>query len=166
MLLRAAYPGAFGADRFHRFFDAESFAEARSIDEALAEWHAFGAFVFTHCVWLACKDGDMASTVLDYFRPGVLELLSGNDRAYGFFLEIAQEREVDYVTRFAALEGGNGAKLTGFFARAVARITGSFSEDAESLGLPQPAPIDYVVSLTQYAVGVMTHTKDAIKSHV
>ena len=162
MLLRTVYPAAFGADMFHRLFDAKSFAEGRSIDEALAEWHAFGAFVFTHCVWLAVKDRDAISTVLDSFRPGVLRLLSGNDYAYSFFLEIAERREADYMKRFAALRGGNGAKLFGFFTRAVSRIIGSFSEEAESAGLPQDAPIDCVVPLSEYTMGVMSCTKDAI----
>jgi len=116
LFLRAAYPVAFSADRFHGFFDADSFAEGQNIDLALAEWHAFGAFVFTCCLWLACKDRGGISTALDYFRPGVLELLSGNDRAHGFFLEIALEREKDYMKRswLASLPTQQHASLVGF----------------------------------------------------
>lgn len=159
--LAEAYRGAFAADKFHGLFDTASLAPDQNVDVALAEWHAFGAFVFTYCLWVVYDDQDKVFSVLDSFQPDLLRSFFLNEACEKRFLEIASDREKDYVVRFRRAK--EGRDLECFFSRATARITGQFSSELDLQGIPQPTDIALTLPLTDYTMAVLGETKSAIE---
>lgn len=159
--LADAYREAFGADRFHSLFDNASLADGQTIDFALAEWHAFGAFIFTYCLWVVYNDRNKVSPILNCFHPALLSSLCLNEVAEKRFLTIASDREREYVDHFQRVK--DGADMGIFFSRVIARITGDFSSDCDSKGLPQTSDLAINAPLCGYVIDVMKHTKLAIQ---
>ena len=156
-----AYRVAFGADQFHSLFDHTALADGQPIDFALAEWHAFGAFIFTYSLWVVYNDRSKVAPILDSFRPALLDSLSLNEVAEKRFLEVASDREKEYVGHFQRVK--DAPSMATFFSRVVARITGGFSSDCDSKGLPQTSDIAVTVPLSGYAMDVINHTKSAVQ---
>lgn len=170
--LAEAYRGAFGADEFHGLFDSISFAHDQNVDLALAEWHALGAFVFTYCLWVVYNKRNKVSSILDSFQPALLSSLRLDEVREKRFLEIASDREKDYMHHYLRWQEARtedkdhetvGRDLICFFNRAAARITGRFSPELDLQGIPQPGALSIVVGLTEYVMGTMTTTKAAIE---
>ncbi|MGH9400936.1 MAG: hypothetical protein ACRD2P_02380 [Terriglobia bacterium] len=159
--LAEAYRGAFGADKFHALFDATSLNPSQDADLALAEWHAFGTFVFTYSLWVVYNSPSMLSPMLGSFRPALLSSLRLNEACEKRLLEIASDREKDYIAHFRRVK--EGKDLACFFSRAVARITGGFSSEPDMQGIPQGGDIAVVTSLAGCVMEVMRHTKSAIE---
>jgi hypothetical protein len=135
--LAECYHSAFSADAFHGYFDSASIAEDQDIDHALAEWHAFGTFSYTFCLWKVYDDQSKVSAVLDVFQLKLLESLHLNEAARKQFLNIVTERQNEYLSRYQ--EVNDGPSMARFFGRVVSHITGSFSADFDRLGIPQLA---------------------------
>jgi hypothetical protein len=159
--LADAYRSAFGAGRFHSFFDDSALAQGQTVDLALAEWHAFGCFVFTHLLWTIYRSRDKVSTILDSFKPALLGFLLLNESTEDVFLNIASQREQEYIAQFQGTKGG--ADLAVFFGRVISRITGHFDTDSGAKGIPQASDISTNVALCSYTFDVMMHTKLALE---
>jgi hypothetical protein len=159
--LAQAYVSAFGPDEFHEVFDNESLADGQSMDSALAEWHAFGCFIFTHCLWVTYRCRSKVVAILDCFRPALLNLLSLSEAVESALLDIALDREEEYVPRFLAAK--DGTDLMAFFSRVIARITGDFDADLDSKGLPQTCDIVTNLGLSAKTSVVIALTMSALK---
>lgn len=159
--LREPYQVWFSADMFHSLFKNADLAPGHTVDFALAEWHAFGAFVFTHCLWIIYSDQHKVFPILDSFRPALLKSLCLNKACEKRLLEIWTDREKDYFEHFQVVRDGPGMVI--FFSRVAARITGHFSPDSELAGLPQTAPINESAGLSAYTIEVMVQTKRMIE---
>jgi hypothetical protein len=159
--LAQAYISAFGPDEFHDIFDNESLGDGQSMDSALAEWHAFGCFIFTHCLWVTYRSRSKVVPILDHFRPALLNLLSLSKTAESTLLDIALDREKEYVARFQAAK--DGTDLMVFFSRVIARITGDFDADLDSKGIPQTSNIVTNLGLSAKTSVVIALTMSALK---
>lgn len=159
-LLAAAYQKSFSADTFHSFFGSTSLADGQTIDFALAEWHAFGTFSFTYCLWNVYGKRDKIFPILDSFQPAVLESLRLNGAAEKQFLAIASDREKEYVSQYGKVK--NGTSMAVFYGRVIAHITGTFDPEVDALRLSQASDPILGVGLSRYAVEIMAATKSVI----
>lgn len=160
--LVAAYPVAFSADRFHSLFPSTALYKGQSMDFALAEWHAFGAFVITRCLWVAYGRNERVAPILDHFRPSLLDVLSLNKDTLDHFLEVASERERDYMERFPKTK--DGKEISAFFSYVVAHITGHHPEASEFLGMPLGSDPAITLPLSQNITALMVATIERLKS--
>jgi len=158
--LGEAYRRAFTTNVFQQLFPPDLLPEGRDIDLALAEWHALGAFAFTYCAWSVYKDRNRVMPILNSFRPFILGMFNGNNKLENAFLNIASERENQYIEQFCAAK--NGADLAVFFGLASARITGNFAEELQVLDFPQESDICLTMPLTEYVMGVLEVTKEVL----
>lgn len=162
--LAQLYEVAFSADRFHGLVDDQALANGQTMDRALGEWHAFGAFVFTRCLWSAFNDAERISPLIDSFRSAMVCRLGLSDRVAEFLVASAGLREKEYMEHFDKVKDGPG--LSTFFSRVAAHITGHFSADLDKKALPQEADLLIVFPLTDYGMSVMADTTRVLKGGI
>jgi hypothetical protein len=84
-----------------------------------------------------------------------------NEVAEERFMEIEADREKQCVGHLQRVK--DGTDLAVFFDRVVARVTGDFSSDRDSKGLPQSSDPAISVPPCVYVVEVVKHMKSAIE---
>lgn len=159
-VLADCYRTAFSADTFHSYFECASFAEGQNPDSALAEWHGFGTFSYTYCLWIAYEDQDVVFPILDVFQPGLLESLRLNQLAERYFLEIVTERQNEYLRRYQEIN--DSSSMQRFYGRVVSHITGRSAAALDEVGIPQIADASCAAALCHYHTAVMIETRELI----
>jgi hypothetical protein len=162
-VLLHGYKDLFSADRFHQYISQDDMAKDMSIDYAIAEWHAFGMFVFIQCLWVSLQEKDRVFEILDIFQPLVLKSMTLNEISMSRFHEIAEIREIDYLSRYEKVIAPFSEALPRFFGYAYSRITGEYDRTQEDLGLSQPADALAVHALSHHSIDAMTLIKEMLE---
>jgi hypothetical protein len=157
-----SYQGLFSADRFHQHISQNNMAKDVSIDYAVAEWHAFGMFVFIQCLWVSLQKKDRVFEILDVFQSLVLQWMTLNEVSMVRFHQIAEIREIDYLSRYEKVIAPFSETMPTFFGYVYSRITGKYDQTIDDLGLPQPADALAVYALSHYSIDAMILVKEIL----
>lgn len=163
ILLATLYEGAFSADKFHSFVESDALSATQTMDMALAEWHAFGTFVFVRSLLVALNP-DKVRHMPGLFRIAVAHKLVFNDAIRNFLSTDGLAREREYMEEFERIQDGRSTSR--FFGRVVARITGHLSAEVEAEGLPQMADLATLVGLSKYVTSTMKTTIEALRNGI
>lgn len=160
-ILAETYHSVFKTEAFHEYFGSSPFANNQTVDHALAEWHAFGAFTYSFCLWRVYEDQDQVFGVLDVFQPKLFRTLNLNEATRKRFLEIVENRENQYLSAYQRIS--NGADMAQFYGKVVSRITGAFDPALDELQVPQIGDAEITSGLSRYHTVVMAETKKLIE---
>jgi hypothetical protein len=161
-ILLQRYKSLFSADRFHGLISQDNMTSNMSIDYAIAEWHAFGMFVFIQCLWDSLRKKDKVFEILDIFQPSVVQSVTLNEISQSRFHEIVEIREIDYLSRYEKVTAPFSETLPRFFGYVYSRITGEFDQSQEDSGLSQPADALAVHALSRHSIDAMILIKETL----
>jgi hypothetical protein len=145
------------------FFGGLSLAEGQTPDVALAEWHALTMSSMFYALWASLGSGEKIFPILDAFQPAFAKALAPGCREV--FLAIVDAREAFYVKQISnVLKSGEPAdalRLSGLMLR---RITGSYDEQREEIGIGLGADVATATGLWHFIVSDIAATKTFMDS--